>query len=132
MRLAKYKKENKELITYLLFEAGDERGFIDGVKSEIDTQFEAMNQSNVYFIKKSLRKTLRIANKHIKYSGLKQTEAELLIYFCLKMKSSDLPIRSSTVLNNLYSRQIERIKKAVASLHEDIQYDFKDDIESLI
>jgi len=130
--LAKYKKENKELITYLLFEAGDERGFIDGVKSEIDTQFEAMNQSNVYFIKKSLRKTLRIANKHIKYSGLKQTEAELLIYFCLKMKSSDLPIRSSTVLNNLYSRQIERIKKAVASLHEDIQYDFKDDIESLI
>lgn len=28
LRLAKYKKENKELLDYMLFEASDERGYV--------------------------------------------------------------------------------------------------------
>lgn len=132
MRLAKYKKDNKELLTYLLFEANDEAGYIESLKKEIDIQFEGMNKSNLYFVKKSLRKTLRFTNKHIKYSGSKQTEVELLIYFCLKMKSLELPIQTSTVLNNLYQRQIQRIRKALSALHEDLQFDYKEDIESLV
>lgn len=131
MRLAKYKKDNKELLTYLLFEAADEKGFIDGIKSEIDIQLEAINKTNSYFVKKSLRKTLRFTNKFIKYSGSKQTEVELLVYFCKKMKDSGLPIRSNTILSNIYQRQIQRIKKALSTLHEDLQFDYKDDIESL-
>jgi hypothetical protein len=39
MRLAKYKKENKELLTYLLFEAHDEAGYVNAVKSEMDELF---------------------------------------------------------------------------------------------
>jgi hypothetical protein len=132
MRLAKYKKDNKELLTYLLFEANDEKGYIDAIKAEIDIQFEAMNKTNLYFVKKNLRKTLRITNKNIKYSGSKQTEVELLIYFCLKMKTTHLPLTGNTVIANIYKRQIERIKKAASTLHEDIQYDFKEDIESLV
>ena len=31
LRLSKFKKENKELLTYLLFEAHDEQGFIKSV-----------------------------------------------------------------------------------------------------
>ncbi len=131
MRLAKYKKDNKELLTYLLFEANNEQSYIDGVKSEIDQQLEEMNKSNVYFAKKTLRKTLRITNKYIKYSGSKQTEVELLIYFCKKMRDSKLPISTNSVLNNLYLRQIERIKKGLSTLHEDLQYDYKEDIELL-
>jgi hypothetical protein len=132
MRLAKYKKDNKELLTYLLFEASDERGYVNAIKSEIDIQFEVMNKTNLYFVKKNLRKTLRITNKNIKYSGSKQTEVELLIYFCLKMKKANLPIQGNTVIANIYKRQKERIKKAASTLHEDIQYDFKEDIESLV
>jgi len=131
MRLAKYKKENKELLTYLLFEAIDEPGYIEGIKKEIDQQLEGINKNNVYFVKKSLRKTLRITNKYIKYSGSKQTEVELLIYFCKKMKHSGLPIFTVVILNNLYQRQIQRIKKALSTLHEDLQYDFQEDLESL-
>lgn len=131
LRLAKYKKDNKELLTYLLFEANDEQGYIDGIKKEIDLQMEGMNKNNVYYVKKSLRKTLRIANKYIKYSASKQTEIEVLIYFCTKLKDSELPIQTNNILQNLYQRQLERIKKALSSLHEDLQYDYKEDIDSL-
>jgi len=131
MRLAKYKKENKELLTYLLFEASDEHGYIVGIKQEIDQQFEGINRSNVYYAKKSLRKILRITNRFIKCSGSKQTEVELLIYFCIKMKKNRLPINTNSVLNNLYQRQIQRIKKALSTLHEDLQFDYNEDLESL-
>ncbi|RPH32765.1 MAG: hypothetical protein EHM93_08025 [Bacteroidales bacterium] len=131
MRLAKYKRENKELLTYLLFEANDEEGYVDGIKAEIDLGFEGMNRSNLYFVKKSLRKTLRIANKYIKYSGSKQTEVEILLYLCKKLRSAGVSIEKSPVIHNLYQRQIQRIKKALSTLHEDLQYDYKDDLEAL-
>jgi len=132
MRLAKYKKENKELLTYLLFEAIDEKNYVDGIKKEIDEQFEGMNKSNSYYAKKTLRKILRFTNRFIKYSGSKQTEVDLLIYFCLKMKRSGLPIYTNTVLSNIYQRQMQRIKKALSTLHEDLQFDYHDDLESLV
>lgn len=131
MRLAKYKKENKELLTYLLFEAIDERSYIENIKGEIDIGFQGMNMTNLYLAKKSLRKTLRITNKYIKYSGSKQTEVELLIYFCKKLKKSGLPVFTSIILSNLYQRQIQRVKKALSTLHEDLQYDYLEDMEIL-
>ena len=36
LSLSKFKKENKELLTYLLFEADDENYFIKGIKEEIE------------------------------------------------------------------------------------------------
>ena len=65
LRLAKYRKENKELLTYLLFDSDDEQEYIKKIKFEIDLQFQGINKSNLYYIKKSLRKTLRITNKYI-------------------------------------------------------------------
>ena len=132
MRLAKYKKENKELLAYLLFEANDEQGYIEGIKNEVDIGFEGMNKNNLYYVKKSLRKTLRIANKYIKYSGSKQTEVEILIYFCIKLKKSGISYKTSIVISNLYQRQIQRIKKALSTLHDDMQYDYQKDLESLV
>ena len=81
LRLARFKKENKELLAYLLFEASDEEGFIKGVKAELSELFSEINQSQLYFAKKSLRKIVRIINKYCRYSGNKQTEAELRIFF---------------------------------------------------
>ncbi len=52
VRLAKYKKENKELVHYLLFEATDEQAFIKQVKQEITEQFKEVNTSHVYYAKK--------------------------------------------------------------------------------
>jgi hypothetical protein len=132
MRLVKYKKENKELLTYLLFEAHDERSYIKGVQDEIDEQFEGLNKSSLYLAKKTVRKVLRTTNKFIKYSGNKETEVELLIYFCKKIRKSGLPLHANTVLGNLYLRQIQRIQKALATLHEDLQFDYSKEIKPLL
>ena len=51
LRLAKFKKENKELLTYLLYEADDEAAFIQSIKEEVDEQFDEINTSSYYFIK---------------------------------------------------------------------------------
>jgi len=131
LRLAKYRKENKELLTYLLFCSDDEHEYIKKIRCEIDLQFEGINKSNLYYIKKSLRKTLRITNKYIRYSGNKQTEADLLIYFCMKFKELKVPVQNSIALSNLYQRQIQKIKKAAKTLHEDLQYDYEIEVESL-
>ncbi|UKJ08060.1 hypothetical protein [Solitalea lacus] len=131
LRIAKYKKENKELLTYLLFEADNEPAYIESVKQEIDEYFAGITKSNIYLSLKSIRKTLRITKKYIKYSGDKQTEAELLIHFCKTLKHSGIKIGSSTALFNLYQQQLKNINKAIDKLHEDLQYDFRQELESL-
>ncbi len=131
LHLAKYKRENKELLTYLLFNAHDENEYIRGVKVIMDEGFVSMNLSNVYLAKKTLRKVLRIANKFIKYSGLKKTEVELLIYFCKKLKATGIAMPEGTVIANMYVRQVQKIKKSLATLHEDLQFDYSEEIELL-
>jgi hypothetical protein len=131
MRLAKYKLENKELLTYLLFEANDESAYISLIKAEIDQHFETLPKGNVYYIKKSLRKILRITNRQIKYSGQPATEVELRIYFCSRIISAGIPLHQSQVLTNLFEQQVKKIETVIARLPEDLQYDYHRDFESL-
>lgn len=131
IRLAKYKKENKELLSYLLFEAYNESEYIKQVKEEIDLQFLNLNKSSFYLAKKTLRKVLRTTNKYIRYSGKKETEIDLLLYFCKKMKNSRLNYKQSRVVFNLYINQVKRIQKVISMLHEDLQYDYREELENL-
>jgi len=132
IHLAKYKKDNKELLTYLLFEAGDEPAYIKSVKDLISEQFLDINKSNTYFAKKTIRKILRTTTKYIKYSGSKQTEVELLLFFCKNLKKSGISLQSSIALYNLYQRQIQKIEKALSTMHEDLQYDYREELEPLL
>ena len=131
LRLSKFKKENKELLTYLLFEAGDEQYFIQSLKEEIDDQFEVINRTRIYFIKKGIRKILRDIKKHIRYSQNKETEVQLLLYFCFKLKDFTPSVHRSTVLKSLYERQIEMIRKRILLLHEDLRYDYSLELDKL-
>jgi hypothetical protein len=131
LRLARFKKENKELLTYLLFEAHDTAAYIEGIKKEVDEHFEGINKSNAYFVKKTLRKILRTANKFIRYSGLAAVEIELLIYFCNKVNCLGTSLKTNTVIFNIYQFQLKKINKAIATLHEDLQYDYLREVEKL-
>ncbi|MFT5834482.1 MAG: hypothetical protein ACI97N_002121 [Cognaticolwellia sp.] len=132
LRLSKFKKENKELLTYLLFEAENEAGYIDNVKLEIDNQFEKINRKSYFFIKKSIRKILRNLKKYIRYAQKKETEVELLIYFCQQLKEFKPSIKKDDILYNLYFRQVNMIQKTVSKLHEDLQFDYGEEIEALL
>ncbi len=125
LRLARFKKENKELLAFLLFESDNVPAYIENVKQEIEQQFREMNKSNIYFIKKSVRKILRTINKHIRFSASKQTEAELLIHFCNCIERYSIPLKKSRQLLNLYEGQLKKIDAALSTLHPDLQYDLK-------
>lgn len=131
LRLAKYKKDNKELLGYLLFQAHDEESFVQAIKDEIDELFLDINTSHMYFAKKSLRKILRVAGKHTKYSGNKQTEVEALLHFCTKLKASGLAKERNAVIYKLYQMQLKKLHKLTAALHEDLQYDYLRQLENL-
>ncbi|MEP1095792.1 MAG: hypothetical protein ABJG78_11825 [Cyclobacteriaceae bacterium] len=131
VRLGRFKVDNKELLTYLLFEAQDERGFIQSIKNEIDDMLEEVNTSHLYYAKKGLRKIQRVLNKNIRYSGNKNTEVEARLYFCQAIKQSGIPIEKNTTLTNLFNREVQRIQKALSSLHEDIQADYQYEIGRL-
>lgn len=131
LRLSKFKKENKELLTYLLFESHDEKGYIDTVKQAVDEQFEMINTSSYFYIKKSVRKILRNVKKFARYSLNKETEVELLLYFCEKLKNFSPSIKYNVTLTNIYERQLLLSKKIISTFHDDLQYDYNSIIDDL-
>lgn len=131
LRLARFKKENKELLTYLLFESHNENGYIETVKSYVDDEFKLINTNSYFYIRKSVRKILKNVKKFIRYSQKKETEAELLIHFCKSLNSFSPSIKRSTQLLNMYNRQLLLAKKTISNLHEDLQYDYNLMLEHL-
>ncbi len=131
LTLARFKKENKELLTYLLFESDNEDLYIASIKEEIDLQFESINTASYYYIKKSVRKILRMIKKYIRYSKNKETELTLLLHFCQRLKSMRPSIERNIALRNLYQRQLDYIRNKTSLLHEDLQYDFNLELDHL-
>ncbi len=131
LRLARYKKENKELLAYLLFNAHDLEGYTNELKENINEGFKEVNRSNLYLAKKTLRKILRQINKQARFTLNKQTEAELRIHFCLTLKASGIAIHKNKALANMYAQQVKKIRTALAGVHEDIQYDLMKQAEGL-
>lgn len=132
LRLVRYKKENKELLSYLLFESHDLPSFIKTVRSEMDAQFEALSGLNGYLLKKSLRKILKSVNTVIKHSGSKEADVELRMYFCLKIKKAGISLKANKALQNMYLQQIKMIQRSIALLHEDQQHDYEKELQWLL
>lgn len=130
-RLSRFKKENKELLTYILFESEYEDDYIQSIKTYMDDAFAAINTSSYFYIKKSVRKILREIKKFSRYSPHKETEVSLLLYFCHKLKQLKPSIKHNITLQNLYNRQLVLAKKIINTLHDDLQYDFNLMIETL-
>jgi len=132
LRLARFKKENKELLAYLLFESSEEALYIVNIKKEVDEQFQLINPKSYYLIKKGMRKILRTINKYSRYSKKKETEVELLIYFCRKVKNFTPSIQKNQGLRNFYTKQIESLIKKIGLLHEDLQFDFGAELKEIL
>ena len=130
LRLARYKKENKELLAYILFEADNEAAFIEKVKAETGFMFSQL-PSRSYDTAKSLRKILRLLTKYNKFIGSKEAEIDLQLNFCknyvdyIDKKISYKPLRM------ILSRQLLKIRTLIDKLHEDLQYDYTEEYNIL-
>lgn len=131
LRLARFKKENKELLTYLLFEAEHEESYVAEVKDYISTQFEDINTAKFYYVKKGIRKILRETKKFIRYSPVKETEVALLLHFCDKMIHFSNSIQRSKTMMGLYERQLTLLEKRIEGLHQDLQFDYISELNKL-
>lgn len=124
LRLARFKKENKELLTYLLFESSDEERYVTNIKIEVEQLFSEINTNSYYYVKKSVRKILRRIKTYSRYSLKKETEVELTLHFCQELKTMRPTFKNNIALVNLYKRQILAMRKLISALHEDLQYDY--------
>jgi hypothetical protein len=131
LTMARFKLESKELLTYLVFESENEATYIESVKNYITNSFQEVNTLSYHYIKKSVRKILRQVKRFIRYSKKKETEAELLIFFCKELGEMKPSYKRNTVLTNTYNKQIELAQKAISKVHEDLKYDFNLMIEDL-
>ena len=132
LKLSKFKKENKELLSYLLFDVEDEVTYINNVNEYSTLLFADINTKSFFYIRKSVRKILKLTKKYIRYSKKKETEVELLLHFCKELKKVSPSISKSPRLLNVYNRQLILIKKAIATLHEDLQYDYQLEFDQLL
>lgn len=131
LRLAKYKKENKELLAYLLFEAGDETSYLADVKQEMDGMFTAL-LSHSYYAAKGLRKILKVISKHVKFMASKPAEIELLLHYCHNYLQHINRRTGYKPLRQLLIKTLEKISKLIGALHEDLQFDYRQDFETLV
>ena len=102
LKLSKFKKENKEYLTYLIYESENELNYINSVKVEIEDLFGQINTDSYFYIKKSVRKILRLSKKYIRYSKKKETEVELMLFYCRQLKDMTPSIRYNMTLQNLF------------------------------
>lgn len=131
VKLARFKKENKEHLQYLLFGSEDERQYVEESKEKLNEVFASINRMSAYTTKKGLQKVVRHLNKYIKNSRSKQTELELRVHFCGLMQEAKVDLRSSKVISNLYYREVEKIRLAYEKLHEDLRMDYEKELEKL-
>lgn len=131
LRLARHKKENKELLAYLLFESNNQADFVEKVKAEVGFMFSQLPVRS-YEAAKYLRKILRLISKYIKFMASKEAEIELLLNFCAgyiqyaDKKTSYKPLRLIVI------RQIEKVRTAIGKLHEDMQMDFANEYSAML
>lgn len=131
IKIARYKKENKELLDYILNYDGEENLFIQKAKDEVCIQLDIDKHNNTKNAIKIIRKALKLCLKNIKYSGVKTTEIELLLFFCIEIKNRYERYYVNPVLKNLFDRQIAKVSKVISGLHPDLQFDYQQEIEKI-
>lgn len=130
-RLVRFSVQNKELTSYLLYYAQFEDLYISEVNVEIEQLFTTINTRNAFLVKKTIRKIVRDLNKHIRYANSKKVEIELRLNFCKMFKKGHFRSINDIPLKNIYTRELVKIKKAIESIHEDLQADYILELEGM-
>ena len=129
-RLARYKKENKELLAYLLLDADDPILYAEKIKPLLDEPFEAPYHSAWAFAKR-LRKALRQIAKYHRFTGSARGEAELLMYLLQKFEGDWRRGITQAGIQKIILRCFEKIESLLEKMDEDYGSDFEEPLADL-
>lgn len=122
--LSKFSRENKAFLYFKLHERESPRLFSEMVQEELEKEFQLANTKNYHVAKKAAQAIRRKLNKFLKLSKNKPDQIELIAFFCQNMVRYGYLEYRHPVIDNLYAVQIRKIETLIASLHEDLQYDY--------
>jgi hypothetical protein len=131
LRLARFKKENKELLTYLLFESADEAGYIEQIKAEIKEELEKIDGLPAYQYKKQFRKIQRKINKPIKYTSSKTAAVELYMHMVNIINEKKKTIFIRAFLEKNLVQYISKIEKLLPGISDDLAHDIRRQLEQI-
>jgi hypothetical protein len=131
LRLARFKKENKELMAYLLFNQFQKQDFVNQVNEIVTESMQSVNKNSAYLAKKTVRKVLRLVNKFCRYAGDKEVEVQLYLHFCASFLQLPPATKRYPVLGKLYVLQVKKLEQTIEELHEDLQYDYLRQLKQL-
>jgi len=131
IRLAKFNKENKEFLTYLLFEAANEQAFIENLKGEIGLMFSRLPAASQDALK-GIRIILRMIGKYTKFIASKQAELELTLNFCSNYIQYIGKRNFNKPMQLIFTLQVTKMKTLMGKLHEDLQFDYKESYDLIL
>jgi hypothetical protein len=130
--MAKFKKENKEYLSYLLFDSHNKRALLEEIKAEIKGMVLDFNGNYFrYDFKKKLRKLKAFLSKYNKFLNDKALSIEMHLYLCQTLKEYDYPYIKYGIPDAFFGQQIKRINTLMNGLHEDLRYDYGRQLEAL-
>lgn len=131
LHLSKLTRDNKAFLYFKLFENDDASLFVDTVKEDLEKAFTSANSKNYYVAKKSAQSIRRILNKYLKLTKDPQAKIELITFFCRQLEAFGYLEYRYPVIDNLYALQVGKAEKLIGKLHEDLQFDYQDELENL-
>lgn len=121
--LAKFSRDNKAYLYFKLNERDMPQLFVNEVKEDLEEAFQAANTKNYFLAKKSAQAIRRKLNKALKLSKNKTDQAELILFFCERLKTYGYLKFRYPVIDNLFKIQLQKAEKLIQKLEEDFQYD---------
>ncbi|PSL07532.1 hypothetical protein [Cecembia rubra] len=132
LELSKFSRDNKGFLFFKLVERDQPELFAEMVKEELDLAFMDANLKNYHLAKRAAQSIRRKLNKSLKLNKNKEVQVELILHFCRQMKQYGFLGLRHPVIDNLYKGQLGKIEKLIEKLHEDLQYDFRVQLEKLM
>jgi hypothetical protein len=125
LKLAKFKKENKEYLDYLVWGLVDSEQYVEDLKLEISEMFQNIQADrNFYFVKKSIRKIQRFVNRYCKYLIEKELCCELRLFYVERLIQFIQDWNYQSHAQKIVQTELGKIKAFIGKLHEDYQFDY--------
>jgi hypothetical protein len=123
LQLARFRQENKELITFLLFHSHQPLTYADEYKIMIEEPFDKFLM-NPYYLAKGIRKSFRLIGRYAKITKSKEGECELYLHLARLFEERIQGRLVHKALIILLERALKKAFNLIVKMHEDYQMDY--------